>query len=405
VVLIVGMMIVPLPTPLLDVLLTANIGIAVLLLLVAMYVPDALSFTSFPTLLLVTTLFRLGLNVSSTRLVLSRADAGEVIRAFGRFVVQGNYVVGGVVFAILTLVQFLVIAKGSERVAEVGARFTLDAMPGKQMAIDAELRTGAIGQDDARRRRRTLQRESQFYGAMDGAMKFVKGDAVAGIIITVINIVGGLAIGVMMRGMAVGEALRLYALLTIGDGLLSQIPSLLISTAAGLVVTRVASEDEDSSLGAEVGSQIFGNPRALAIASGFLVVLGLMPGLPTVPFFTLAVAFGVLGFQLARTPAPVGAAADAEATQREAQRETRARRAMVPLVVPVAVELGSGLAATLLDDRGGGALLEDDVPDVRDALFTELGVSVSGRSGRDLHHGSRKPDHRSVHHLPGERLL
>ncbi|MDQ3037648.1 MAG: flagellar biosynthesis protein FlhA, partial [Myxococcota bacterium] len=300
VVLIVGMMIIPLPTPLLDVLIAGNISIAVLMVLVAMYVPDAQSFTSFPTILLITTLFRLALNVSSTRLILLQADAGAVIRAFGEFVVQGNYVVGAVVFLILTLIQFLVIAKGSERVAEVGARFTLDAMPGKQMAIDAELRTGGTTQDEARRRRRTLQREAQFYGAMDGAMKFVKGDAIAGIIITAINIVGGLVIGVAMHDLSAGESLRLYGLLTIGDGLVSQIPSLLISTAAGLVVTRVASEDEHSSLGADVGRQIFGNPRALAIAAVFLVALGLVPGLPTIPFFVLAAVFGGLAHRLSR---------------------------------------------------------------------------------------------------------
>ncbi|MCS6857561.1 MAG: flagellar biosynthesis protein FlhA, partial [Sandaracinaceae bacterium] len=257
VLLIVGMMVVPLPTILLDVLIAANISLGVLMLLVALYVPDALAFTAFPTLLLVTTLYRLALNVSSTRLILLQADAGAIIKAFGQFVVRGNYVVGAVIFLILTLIQFIVIAKGSERVAEVGARFTLDAMPGKQMAIDAELRTGAIGQDEARRRRKQLQRESQFYGAMDGAMKFVKGDAIAGIVITAINLIGGLAVGVLMRGMNAIDAIKVYGLLTIGDGLVSQIPSLLISTAAGIVVTRVASEDENRSLGAEVGAQIF----------------------------------------------------------------------------------------------------------------------------------------------------
>jgi type III secretion protein V len=382
VVLVVGMMIVPLPTPLLDVLIAGNISIAVLLLLVAMYVPDALAFAAFPTILLVTTLFRLALNVSSTRLILLQANAGEIIRAFGQFVVRGNYVVGGVVFLILTLIQFIVIAKGSERVAEVGARFTLDAMPGKQMAIDAELRTGAIGQEEARRRRRLLQRESQFYGAMDGAMKFVKGDAIAGIVIAVINIVGGVAIGVGMHGLSAVESLRLYGLLTIGDGLVSQIPSLLISTAAGLVVTRVASEDEESSLGADVGSQIFGNPRALAIAAGFLILLALTPGLPTLPFVVLALTFGGVAYRLGRRPASSGAAADAEAARREAQRETRARKAMVPLMVPVSVELGSALAGELLDERGGGPFLEEEIPNLRDALFLELGVVLPGVRAR-----------------------
>ncbi|MFN7702549.1 MAG: type III secretion system export apparatus subunit SctV [Deltaproteobacteria bacterium] len=389
VLLVVGMMVVPLPTLLLDVLITANMAVGVLLLLVALYVPDGLSFTSFPTLLLVTTLYRLALNVSSTRLILLQADAGEVITAFGSFVVRGNYVVGAVVFLILTLIQFLVIAKGSERVAEVGARFTLDAMPGKQMAIDAELRTGAISQDEARRRRRTLQRESQFYGAMDGAMKFVKGDAIAGIVITVVNIVGGLAIGVLMRGMSAGESLRLYGLLTIGDGLVSQIPSLLISTAAGLVVTRVASEDEEASLGGDVGRQIFGNPRALGIAAAFLVILGEIPGLPTIPFFVLALVFAGLALRLSRRANQLDAEGE-PALRPEAQREQRAKKQLVPIVVPIAVELGPELAAELLDARGGGAFLEDDVPRLRESLFFQLGVSVPGVRARSAAIGARE---------------
>ena len=381
VILVVGMMIVPLPTALLDVLLAGNIATSVLLLLVAMYVPDALSFASFPTLLLVTTLFRLALNVSSTRLILAQANAGEVIRAFGDFVVQGNYVVGAVVFLVLTLIQFIVIARGAERVAEVGARFTLDAMPGKQMAIDAELRTGAISQDEARRRRKLIARESQFYGAMDGAMKFVKGDAIAGIVITAVNVVGGLAIGVAMRGLSAGESLRVYGLLTIGDGLVSQIPSLLVSTAAGLIVTRVASEDEDSSLAADIGRQIFGQPRALAIAAGFLVLLGLVPGLPTLPFFVLAAIFGGLAFRLSRAE-HTEAISEAESVQKEAQREKSAKKAMVPLVVPVSIELGSAAAARLLDAAGQGPLLDEDVPRLRDELFLELGLGLPGVRAR-----------------------
>jgi type III secretion protein V len=293
VLLVVGMMIVPLPTPLLDVLISANVAVAVLMLLTAMYVKSGLEFTSFPTVLLVTTLYRLALNVSSTRLILLQADAGEVVEAFGNFVVQGNFVVGAVIFSILTLIQFLVVAKGSERVAEVGARFTLDAMPGKQMSIDAELRSGGISQDEARRRRGNLQRESQFYGAMDGAMKFVKGDAIAGIVITVVNILGGLAIGVAMRDMSAAEALAKYGILTIGDGLVSQIPALLISTAAGLVVTRVASEDEDSTLGGDIAQQIFGNPRALTVAAVFVTILAIIPGLPALPFLVIAIIFFV----------------------------------------------------------------------------------------------------------------
>src|SRR3954465_1389485 len=258
VVAIVGLMVVPLPTWLLDLLIASNLAGSVAVLLVALYVGEAIKIATFPTLLLVTTLFRLSLNVSSTRLILLQADAGQVIRAFGQFVVRGNYVVGAVIFLILTIIQFIVIAKGSERVAEVGARFALDAMPGKQMAIDAELRSGAIDGNEARARRRLLVRESQFYGAMDGAMKFVKGDVIASLLITLVNILGGLAIGVAQKGLDPVQALKRYGLLTIGDGLVTQIPALVIATGAGVLVTRVASEEADTPLGAELASQLFG---------------------------------------------------------------------------------------------------------------------------------------------------
>ena len=283
VVAIVGMMIVPLPTPLLDLLISVNIAIAVVLLLVAIYVSDALKIATFPTLLLLTTLFRLALEVSATRLILLHADAGEVIRAFGNFVVAGNLVVGAVVFLILTMIQFIVISKGSERVAEVAARFTLDAMPGKQMSIDAELRAGHIDHNEARRRRTALARESQLFGSMDGAMKFVKGDAIAGIVVLAVNIVGGLVIGVLQRGMDVATAARTYTVLTIGEGLVSQIPALVISTSAGIIVTRVASEEEGGHLGRDIGMQVMAQPKAIAIAAGLLVLLAIVPGLPGSP--------------------------------------------------------------------------------------------------------------------------
>ncbi|MEM1417243.1 MAG: flagellar biosynthesis protein FlhA, partial [Myxococcota bacterium] len=368
VLLIVGMMVVPLPTALLDVLIAGNVSVAVLMLLVGLYVASGLELSAFPTLLLVTTLYRLALNVSSTRLILLQADAGEIIRAFGEFVVRGNYVVGAVVFLILTLVQFLVIAKGSERVAEVGARFTLDAMPGKQMSIDAELRSGALSQDEARQKRALVQRESQFYGAMDGAMKFVKGDAIAGIVITLVNVLGGLAVGVAMRDLSAKEALETYGLLTIGDGLVSQIPALLISTSAGLVVTRVASEDPDASLGADVARQIFGDPRALVVAAAFLAVLAIVPGLPAVPFLLLAGLFALTAQRLRRAPTASGPT-DTRVARAEAARETAARRAMVPLVVPVSVEVGEGLAEPVANAEGAGPLLEKEVPRLRDQLF------------------------------------
>ncbi|MFW5926270.1 MAG: FHIPEP family type III secretion protein [Myxococcota bacterium] len=361
----VGMMIVPLPTLLLDVLIATNIAVAVLMLLVAMYIEGGLGFTAFPTVLLVTTLYRLALNVSSTRLILLQADAGEVIGAFGDFVVQGSYVVGAVVFLILTLIQFLVVARGSERVAEVGARFTLDAMPGKQMSIDAELRSGTLTQDGARRRRRLLQRESQFYGAMDGAMKFVKGDAIAGLVITAINIVGGLAIGIGLHGMELGQALETFGLLTIGDGLVSQIPALLISTAAGLVVTRVASEEEDTSLGSDIAAQVFGNPRALTIAAVFLAGLAVVPGVPALPFLLMGSLFGLVSHRLGVRAARGGSGDAGE----RGDRHTR-----IPGVVPAALDMGPQLASRVLSPGGEGPLVERAIPAVRDALFEDLGV-------------------------------
>ncbi len=373
---VVAMMILPLPTAVLDVLISANVAVGVLLLLVSMYVSSALELSAFPTILLVTTLYRLALNVSSTRLILLQADAGEVIRAFGDFVVQGNYVVGAVVFLILTLIQFLVIAKGSERVAEVGARFTLDAMPGKQMSIDAEVRAGAITQEEARQQRAQLGRESQFYGAMDGAMKFVKGDAIAGIVITIVNILGGLAIGVAMRDMSAGEALQRYGLLTIGDGLVSQIPALLISTSAGLVVTRVASAEESASLGGDVASQVFGDGKALRIASVFLLALAIVPGLPAFPFLVLSGLFFVQAHRLSSAK-PKEAVAEV-VVQEEAKRETEARKQRIPLVVPVAVEVSQRLAEAVADESGQGPMLETEIPVLRERLFIDLGLPLPG---------------------------
>ena len=257
----VGLMIVPLPTFLLDIFLTINITVAVTILMVSIYISSPTQIASFPTLLLITTLYRLSLDISATRLILLKADAGEVIRSFGMFVVSGNFVVGAVIFLIITLVQFIVITKGAERVAEVSARFTLDAMPGKQMSIDADLRAGIIDFQQARARREGLSRESQFYGAMDGAMKFVKGDAIAGIVITLINIVGGLIIGVAMNDMSVVDAVQTYSILTIGNGLVSQIPALLISISAGMVVTRVASETKDSNLARMWPARFWDSPK------------------------------------------------------------------------------------------------------------------------------------------------
>jgi type III secretion protein V len=352
-------MVVPLPTWVLDVLLAGNLSAAVAILLVVLYVPDAIGVAAFPTVLLLTTLVRLSLEVAATRLVLSRADAGEVIRAFGSFVVGGNYVVGAVVFLILTIIQFVVIARGGERVAEVGARFVLDAMPGKQMAIDAELRSGAIDLAEARRRRAALGRESQFYGAMDGAMKFVKGDVVASLLIVVVNIVGGLAIGVLQRGMPVADALKRYGLLTIGEGLVTQIPALVLSTAAGVLVTRVASEEPSTPLGQDLFRQLLGVPRALLVAAVFVLGLALVPGLPAAPFLAVAAAL-LIAWRVRSRGAP--GAAERLAAERAAAEASR-----VPVVVPWGVEVGEALAPSL-------DALRKELDALGSSLFTELGV-------------------------------
>jgi len=303
---VVAMLIVPLPTIVLDLLLVLNIAFAVSLLMAAVFSPRPLHFASFPTLLVITTLFRVGLEVSATRLILRDADAGDVVAAFGGSVAGESLIVGIVVFAVITIVQLIVVARGAERVAEVAARFALDAMPGKQMAIDAELRVGAIDAETARARRGDLERESQLYGAMDGAMRFVKGDAVAAIVIVVINLIGGLAIGVGSRGMSAGEAAHTYSLLSIGEGLVAQIPSLLVAVASGLLVTRVASSTTgEQRLGADLGEQLGGQPRALAAAAILLIALGLIPGLPLAPFLLLGLLAATAAFLVARArPAP-----------------------------------------------------------------------------------------------------
>jgi len=305
VVAVVAMLIVPLPTALLDILLAFNIAFAVALLMAALFSRRPIGFASFPTLLVVTTLFRVGLEVSATRLILADADAGEVVAAFGGSVVAGSLVVGLVVFAVITIVQLVVVSRGAERVAEVAARFALDAMPGKQMAIDAELRTGAIDAETARARRGELERESQLYGAMDGAMRFVKGDAIAAIIIVVINLVGGMVIGVGSRGMTAADAAKTYSLLSIGEGLVAQIPSLLVAVASGLLVTRVASTG-DRALGEDLGEQL-ASPRALGAVAILLALLAIVPGLPMIPFLVLgaiAAAAAIASLRMARPGAP-----------------------------------------------------------------------------------------------------
>jgi type III secretion protein V len=379
---VLGALIIPLPAWLLDVGLAVNLAAAVALLVAALNAKDALRVTSFPTLLLFTTLFRLALNVSSTRLALSDGHAGEVIQAFGEFVVRGDYVVGAVVFAILTLVQLLVVTKGAERVAEVSARFTLDAMPGKQMSIDADLRAGAIDQMAARRRRRDLERESQMFGAMDGAMKFVKGDVVAGLVIVAVNLLGGTLIGVLQNGQSFSEAAATFALIAIGDGLVSQVPSLCIAVAAGLVVTRVASEKEDDSLGKEIGLQFFGDFRTLLTVSGLCVALAFMPGMPHLTFLALAAGLGGLGYwvrrkdaRVAPAPSKEGASAGAPAANGAAGKPPESAKTPVG-VTPLTLDLSPQL--TPLAEADGGAFVHTVLNGVRDELFFELGVRIPG---------------------------
>ncbi|KPX50209.1 Type III secretion protein HrcV, partial [Pseudomonas syringae pv. helianthi] len=305
---VVFMMITPLPTGLVDVLIAVNICISCLLIMLAMHLPRPLAFSTFPAVLLLTTMFRLALSISTTRLILLNQDAGHIVEAFGQFVVGGNLAVGLVIFLILTVVNFLVITKGSERVAEVGARFTLDAMPGKQMSIDSDLRANLITVHEARKRRAELNKESQLFGAMDGAMKFVNGDAIAGLIIVAINMIGGISIGVVQHGMSAGDALQLYTVLTIGDGLIAQIPALLISVTCGMIITRVPNTEAgvEANIGREIAEQITSQPKAWIIAAVAMLGFAALPGMPTGVFITIAIicgAGGMLQLQRARPKA------------------------------------------------------------------------------------------------------
>ena len=377
VVLVVAVMVIPLPSAILDMLIVANLSTAVLILLVSMNVRRALDFSSFPSLLLVVTLLRLGLNVATARAVLSHGHAGEVIATFGSVVVGGSIVVGLVIFLILTLVQFVVISNGSGRVAEVTARFTLDAMPGKQMAIDADLSAGAIGEDEARRRRREVSEEADFYGAMDGASKFVKGDAIAGLVITMVNLVGGFLIGVVQRGMSIGDAITTYSLLTVGDGLVAQIPALLISISAGLIVTRSAGE-------ADMGSDVFlqlGRQRQAVRAAGLVVLLmGVIPGLPKIPFIFVGGMLLVIG---SRLPIVSTLPELAELDQPDLANQPVSPQQMAidartePLELDIAYDL-----VELVDDAVGGDLL-DRVSALRMKLASEIGFVMPPIRTRD----------------------
>lgn len=370
VVTIVMMMIIPMKPVLLDILLTFNISFALIIIMVSMFNNDPLEFSVFPSLLLVMTLFRLALNISSTKLILLYGQAGQVISSFGSFVVGGNTVVGLVIFLIIVIIQFIVITKGAERVSEVAARFTLDAMPGKQMAIDADLNAGLINENSARERRAKIQREADFYGAMDGASKFVKGDAIAGIVIIIINIVGGFIIGMAQRGLSMSEAMQVYTLLTVGDGLITQIPALLISTATGIVVTRSAST---MSLGKEMSLQLFNHPRALGMAAIILLVLGTI-GLPKLPMYSLAFLFGGLYYFLRKTTVEETEEAGGEEL---AEAEEMARPdSVVELLQVEKMELELGYALIpLVDTDQGGDLLERIVM-IRRQCAVELGFIV-----------------------------
>ncbi|WP_444917400.1 type III secretion system export apparatus subunit SctV [Microbulbifer sp. JMSA003] len=403
---IIFMMILPMPTSVVDALIAVNFAIAVLLMMLSVYIKSALEFSAFPAVLLISTLFRLALSVTTTRLILMNGDAGDIITTFGNFVVGGNLVVGLVIFLIITIVQFLVITKGAERVAEVSARFSLDALPGKQMSIDGDMRAGMLDMEEARDRRESLNRESQLFGSMDGAMKFVKGDAIAGLIIICVNIIGGILIGTTQHGMTTGDALEMYSILTIGDGLIAQIPALFISMTAGMIVTRVAStedelESKDINLGTVIGSQITAHPRALYMSSALLFGLAAIPGFPTEIFIALALVIGGGGFFLARLakkhqsrgenlPAILAKDGGSAATASPESKKLAARAASsgrddFSITVPLLVDVSTDLEGIL-----DGEELNAELSRVRRALYLDLGVPFPGVH---LRFNENLPDH------------
>lgn len=385
VVAVIALMILPLPPFVLDSLIAVNLSMSVVLLMVSLYIGSPLALSTFPSLLLFTTLFRLALNIAATRQILMHANAGEIIFTFGNLVVGGDIIVGIVVFLIIAVVQFIVIAKGAERVAEVGARFTLDAMPGKQMSIDADLRAGLIDKEEARARRSRLERESHLYGAMDGAMKFVKGDAIAALIIAAVNIIAGLAVGTLRKGMELGAALQTYSVLTVGDALVSQIPSLFVSIAAGVLITRVAdpTRRQGSGLGDEIAQQIRAHPRALLIGSGVILGLMLVPGFPKLQFLSLAAVIGFAGYALlpgrrrykVRGHTPMPSMQRAGASVVRPWLDTRD----YDLTVPVTVQVWPGIERVVVPER-----LDVELRRVRRSLEQDLGVPFPGLVMRPL---------------------
>ncbi len=380
---VIFMMVIPLPTGLMDALIAVNIMTGMMLVMVAMYIPSPLAFSSFPSVLLVTTLFRLAISISTTRLILLNADAGDIIFAFGNFVVQGNFIVGAVIFLIITIVQFMVITKGAERVAEVGARFSLDAMPGKQMSIDGDMRAGVIDLDEARRRRGDVEKESQLFGSMDGAMKFVKGDAIAGLIITAVNIIGGITIGTTQHGMSAAEAVSVYSILTIGDGLVSQIPGLLIAITSGIIVTRVTTEDS-TNMGADISRQLLGQPKALMIAGAMMFLFGIVPGFPTAVFFTLGPILLGTGFLLqrmsraaeeggAQESGSVPAMASADSSSDQAAKRKIGVDDEFSLTVPLMIDIDAAVESEISANT-----LNEELIKIRRALYLDLGVPFPG---------------------------
>lgn len=382
VVAIIFMIVLPLPTLMVDALIAINMAIGIVLLMLAAYIPSPLSFSAFPAVLLITTLFRLALSISTTRLILLQADAGEIVFAFGNFVVAGNFAVGAVIFIIITIVQFLVITKGSERVAEVSARFSLDAMPGKQMSIDGDMRAGVIDMDEARRRRNLVEKESQLYGSMDGAMKFVKGDAIASLIIACVNIIGGITIGMMQHGMTAGEATETYAILTIGDGLVAQIPALLISITAGIIVTRVTT-DESTNLGTDIGQQLLSQPKGLVIAGALMFGFAVIPGFPGPVFAVLAIALLGIGYTLMKigqggrtsegATGAVPAMAPAGHSPAQAAKKRLSTEEEFSLTVPLLMDVSATLEPLIKAD-----VLNEELIKIRRALYLDLGVPFPG---------------------------
>ena len=375
---VVMIIIIPIPPLLLDILLAFSIAFSLITLLLTLFTTETLQFAVFPSLLLMVTLFRLALNISSTRLILSEAKAGSIIAAFGSFVTGSNYAVGLIIFIIITVIQFVVITNGAGRVAEVAARFTLDAMPGKQMSVDADFNAGLIDEETARMRRRKLQAEADFYGAMDGASKFVRGDAIAGIVIVLVNILGGFVIGMVQQGMGLTQAIETYIMLTVGDGLVSQIPALLVSTAAGMLVTRSAS---DGSFGHDLSKQILGFPRVMMLTSGILLIMALVPQIPFFPFFVLAAATGFAAYTLLDEQKREEDRKKIEAARKEEKPAAPENVLSLLAVEPLEVEIGYSLIP-LTDSNQGGDLLERITASRRQCAL-ELGIVVQPIRIRD----------------------